>query len=261
MLRPSSPEGDRSAQEGLCAGMPGIATSRMRSELFARTAYFDSKVLDATRAGVAQVVVLRAGYDVLRARSTRDAAGQAVAVGGRRHPSRRSRLLRCGLPARRRSRNPRAGWVLALGSLPVRMRRNSRVPGQHRHRAVACRSVPNLAPGKQARRESCDVRAGGPRVSARVGERTPQGRKNRALAHDPAVRGSPEAARTLRVDDARDHDNCRLRSRCPRPGSRVRRLASYEGPVTAPEARTAVVGAGSPPEGSFVIMSSVICLS
>ncbi len=81
MTRPSSPTGDPAADEALAAsligdgagGLSGRAADAAESVgdraldflafLTARTEFFDERVLAATAAGVAQVVVLGAGYD------------------------------------------------------------------------------------------------------------------------------------------------------------------------------------------------------
>jgi methyltransferase (TIGR00027 family) len=69
--RPHSPDGDPGAQARLCAGMDAPEVVRLRPHLEARTRFIDHQVLAAVDRGVAQVVVLGAGYDdrALRFRS------------------------------------------------------------------------------------------------------------------------------------------------------------------------------------------------
>jgi len=60
MDRPHTPDGDPDAQRRLCAGM---APTRRRPALEARTRFFDAEVLAAVSAGLPQVVICGAGYD------------------------------------------------------------------------------------------------------------------------------------------------------------------------------------------------------
>jgi methyltransferase (TIGR00027 family) len=71
LVRPHSPDGDPEAQRRLCAGMRPARSGALRANLDARTAFFDSQVLAAITDGIAQVVILGAGYDdrALRFRS------------------------------------------------------------------------------------------------------------------------------------------------------------------------------------------------
>jgi len=61
--RPHSADGDPDAQRKLCAGMRSVVLTDMRASLAARTSFFDQQVMTAISAGVAQIVVLGAGYD------------------------------------------------------------------------------------------------------------------------------------------------------------------------------------------------------
>lgn len=61
--RPHSPDGDPDAQVRLCAGMQAPQVVRLRPHLEARTRFIDAQVMGAIERGVAQVVVLGAGYD------------------------------------------------------------------------------------------------------------------------------------------------------------------------------------------------------
>jgi methyltransferase (TIGR00027 family) len=62
--RPTTPEGDDDAQRLLCRGMSGPARAPwLRGHLLARTRFFDEATLAAIGSGVAQVVILGAGYD------------------------------------------------------------------------------------------------------------------------------------------------------------------------------------------------------
>jgi methyltransferase (TIGR00027 family) len=61
--RPHTPDGDPDAQRRLCAGMRPADIGPMRHSLAARTRFFDQQVLAAIDAGVAQVVIVGAGYD------------------------------------------------------------------------------------------------------------------------------------------------------------------------------------------------------
>ncbi len=69
--RPHTPDGDPDAQRRLCAGMLPADVGGTRRGLAARTRFFDEQVLAAIRAGIAQVVIVGAGYDdrALRFRS------------------------------------------------------------------------------------------------------------------------------------------------------------------------------------------------
>jgi methyltransferase (TIGR00027 family) len=69
--RPHTPSGDPRAQRRLCRGMPHADVGRLEASLIARTRFFDERVLAAISAGMAQVVILGAGYDdrALRFRS------------------------------------------------------------------------------------------------------------------------------------------------------------------------------------------------
>ena len=70
--RPHSPEGEPNAQQSLCRGMRPAPLSRLRSQIVARTRFFDEAVLMSIAAGVRQVVICGAGYDdrALRFRTT-----------------------------------------------------------------------------------------------------------------------------------------------------------------------------------------------
>jgi methyltransferase (TIGR00027 family) len=62
--RPTTPEGDDNAQRLLCRGMTAPARAPwLRPHLLARTRFFDEATLAAIARGVAQVVILGAGYD------------------------------------------------------------------------------------------------------------------------------------------------------------------------------------------------------
>ena len=61
--RPHTPDGDPDAQRQLCAGIRPADIGPMRHSLAARTRFFDQQVLAAIDAGVAQVVIVGAGYD------------------------------------------------------------------------------------------------------------------------------------------------------------------------------------------------------
>jgi len=61
--RPHSADGDPDAQRRLCAGMRSVVLTDQRASLAARTSFFDQQVMAAISAGVAQIVVLGAGYD------------------------------------------------------------------------------------------------------------------------------------------------------------------------------------------------------
>jgi methyltransferase (TIGR00027 family) len=61
--RPHSADGDPDAQRRLCAGMRSVVLADRRASLAARTKFFDDQVMAAISAGVAQIVVLGAGYD------------------------------------------------------------------------------------------------------------------------------------------------------------------------------------------------------
>jgi methyltransferase (TIGR00027 family) len=63
LSRRSSPNGDPDAQSRLCAGMDVSPSDWLRPALAARTRFFDDHVLEAISAGVAQIVVIGAGYD------------------------------------------------------------------------------------------------------------------------------------------------------------------------------------------------------
>ncbi len=69
MSRPQTAHGDPDAQRRLCEGMEPLR--RPRTEIWARTRFFDDQVLAAISAGVGQVVICGAGYDdrALRFRS------------------------------------------------------------------------------------------------------------------------------------------------------------------------------------------------
>jgi methyltransferase (TIGR00027 family) len=69
--RPHTPTGDPEAQARLCAGMQPTALDHMRSDLHARTRFFDEQVLAAIGSGTRQIVIVGAGYDdrALRFRS------------------------------------------------------------------------------------------------------------------------------------------------------------------------------------------------
>jgi methyltransferase (TIGR00027 family) len=71
LARPHTPGGDPDAQRRLCRGMPPASTGRQGPSLIARSGFFDERVLAAIAAGIAQVVILGAGYDdrALRFRS------------------------------------------------------------------------------------------------------------------------------------------------------------------------------------------------
>jgi methyltransferase (TIGR00027 family) len=62
--RPSTPEGNDDAQRLLCRGMSAsVRAPWLRPHLLARTRFFDEATLAAISRGVAQVVILGAGYD------------------------------------------------------------------------------------------------------------------------------------------------------------------------------------------------------
>ncbi len=71
LQRPSSPEGDPDAEDRLSANLLTGTTederredrSDLRAFVAVRTRFFDAAVIDAIAAGVAQVVILGAGYD------------------------------------------------------------------------------------------------------------------------------------------------------------------------------------------------------
>jgi len=69
--RPHSPGGDPDAQRRLCGGMRPADIGSQRASLAARTRFFDDQVLAAVSAGIAQIVIVGAGYDdrALRFRS------------------------------------------------------------------------------------------------------------------------------------------------------------------------------------------------
>jgi methyltransferase (TIGR00027 family) len=69
--RPASAEGDAGAQVRLCAGMRPDRAMPLRPHLEARTRFVDQELVAAIGRGVAQVVILGAGYDdrALRFRS------------------------------------------------------------------------------------------------------------------------------------------------------------------------------------------------
>lgn len=61
--RPRTPGGDGEAQRKIARGMRPAGGAKLRSHLIERTRFFDEQVLGALDAGVAQVVILGAGYD------------------------------------------------------------------------------------------------------------------------------------------------------------------------------------------------------
>jgi len=63
LSRPCSGGGDPDAQRRLCAGMDVPPSNWLRPALAARTRFFDDQVLAAISAGIAQIVVVGAGYD------------------------------------------------------------------------------------------------------------------------------------------------------------------------------------------------------
>ena len=71
LSRPHSASGDPDAQRRLCRGMRPAGTGELRASLVARTRFVDEEVLEAISAGIAQVVIVGAGYDdrALRFRS------------------------------------------------------------------------------------------------------------------------------------------------------------------------------------------------
>jgi methyltransferase (TIGR00027 family) len=61
--RPHTPDGDPGAQKRISRWMRARRAALLRDHLYARTVFFDARVLDAIERGIAQVVILGAGYD------------------------------------------------------------------------------------------------------------------------------------------------------------------------------------------------------
>ncbi|HLI01717.1 MAG TPA: SAM-dependent methyltransferase [Acidimicrobiales bacterium] len=70
--RPHSAQGDPDAQARLCRGMRPAGSTTIRSQMLARTRFFDGQVQDALASGIDQIVVCGASYDdrALRFRTT-----------------------------------------------------------------------------------------------------------------------------------------------------------------------------------------------
>ena len=63
LMRPTSPGGAADAQRRLCAGMRPARASALWAHVAARTRFFDEQVQVAVAGGIAQIVILGAGYD------------------------------------------------------------------------------------------------------------------------------------------------------------------------------------------------------
>lgn len=94
--RPHTPDGDPGAQRRISRWMRAGRAPLLRDHLYARTIFFDARVLDAIERGIAQVVILGAGYDdrALRFRSPGVRFFELDQPATQRHKRRRVKRLR-----------------------------------------------------------------------------------------------------------------------------------------------------------------------